>query len=106
MKCRSKKLLCAGVALGVMGLIFFLTPPYVSGTVKITMATNGLPYLFGIPMPAGASRDLIFRSVKHSRLKVEVSVNAPNDNGVAWSNAVQTFIDLERSGLTRPTVQP
>ena len=104
MKSRSKKLICVGVAVGVMALICFLTPPSGHRTVNITMGTNGLPYVFGIPIPAGASRDLIFRSIKHSGLTVEVSVNEPNL--VAKSNAVQTFIDLERSGFITVTVQP
>jgi hypothetical protein len=102
MKSRSKKLIVICIALGFLGFIILAISPFVPLRVNITMATNGLPCLFGIPMRAGVSRDFVYWTLIHSGLQVHVSLDGKvGKDSVTFSNLVETFRDLDRSGLSK-----
>ena len=102
MKFRSKQSIVIFIALAILGFIFFPTSAHVPRRINITMATNGLPCLFGIPLNAGVSRDFIYWTVNHTGLRVQVTLDAKYARDSATeSNLVQTLKDLERDGYIK-----
>jgi hypothetical protein len=108
MRPQSKKLVCIAIALPLIAAILLFPAAHSRSSgaqIVITIRTNGIPYVMGIPLKSRIVQNATFRAISLSRLRVGIRVPG-NPDSISLPGFALTLQQLQTLGVIRSPALP